>query len=139
MFESKDQPLHASTSEAVTNNVRVEVESQYAAERSQPFQNEWFFDYTVRITNERDETVQLLSRHWIITDATGHVEEVRGPGVVGEQPVLGPGESFQYTSGCPLRTSTGVMRGTYQMVTEDGDHFDVEIAPFALHEPYTVH
>jgi ApaG protein len=139
MYSSKDQPLHASASEAVTNNVRVEVESQYAPERSQPFQNEWFFDYTVRITNERDETVQLLSRHWIITDATGHVEEVRGPGVVGEQPVLGPGESFQYTSGCPLRTSTGVMRGTYQMVTEDGDHFDIEIAPFALHEPYTVH
>ena len=139
MSELKHQQLHANTSEAVTNHVRVEVESQYAPERSQPFQNEWFFDYTVRITNERDETVQLLSRHWIITDATGHVEEVRGPGVVGEQPVLGPGESFQYTSGCPLRTSTGVMRGTYQMVTEDGDHFDIEIAPFALHEPYTVH
>jgi ApaG protein len=139
MHESKDQPLHASTSEAVTNNVRVEVESQYAPERSQPFQNEWFFDYTVRITNERDETVQLLSRHWIITDATGHTQEVKGPGVVGEQPVLGPGESFKYTSGCPLPTSVGVMRGTYQMVTEDGDHFDVEIAPFALHEPYTVH
>jgi ApaG protein len=139
MRESKDQPLHASTSEAVTNNVRVEVESQYAAERSQPFQNEWFFHYTVRITNERDETVQLLSRHWIITDSTGHAEEIRGAGVVGEQPVLAPGESFQYTSGCPLRTSTGVMRGTYEMVTEDGDHFEVEIAPFALHEPYTVH
>jgi ApaG protein len=139
MYESKDQPLHASTSEAVTNNVRVEVESQYAPERSQPFQNEWFFTYTVRITNERDETVQLLSRHWIITDSTGHSQEVKGPGVVGEQPTLSPGESFQYTSGCPLPTSTGVMRGTYQMVTEDGDHFDVEIAPFALHEPYTVH
>jgi ApaG protein len=84
--------------------------------------------------------VQLLNRHWIITDASGHVEEVRGPGVVGEQPVLGPGESFQYTSGSRLKTSAGVMRGTYQMVlTESGDHFDVEIAPFALHEPYTVH
>jgi ApaG protein len=139
MHESKDQPLHASASEAVTNNVRVEVESVYAPERSQPFQNEWTFDYTVRITNERDETVQLLSRHWIITDATGHVEEARGPGVVNEQPVLAPGESFQYTSFCQLRTSTGLMRGTYQMVTEEGDHFDVEIAPFALHEPYTVH
>src|SRR5437899_4638298 len=136
---SKDQPLHASTSEAVTNNVRVEVESQYAPERSQPFQNEWFFDYTVRITNERDETVQLLSRHWIITDATGHSQEVKGPGVVGEQPVLGPGESFQYTSGCQLRTSSGVMRGTYQMLSVDGAQFDVEIAPFALHEPYTIH
>ena len=139
MSESKDQPLHGPTSEAVTNNVRVEVESQYAAEHSQPFQNHWFFYYTVRITNEGEETVQLLSRHWIITDANSHTEEVRGPGVVGEQPVLAPGESFQYTSGCPLKTSTGVMRGTYQMVTAAGGHFDVEIAPFALHEPYTVH
>ena len=131
--------LHASSSEAVTNNVRVEVESRYAAEQSQPFQSHWFFHYTVRITNEGEETVQLISRHWIITDATGHTEEVRGSGVVGEQPVLGPGESFQYTSGCPLKTSGGLMRGTYQMVTEDGDHFDVEIAPFQLHEPYTIH
>jgi ApaG protein len=136
----KEQPLHGPTSEAVTHNVRVEVESQYASEHSQPFQNQWFFYYTIRITNESDETVQLLSRHWIITDAGGHIEEVRGPGVVGEQPVLAPGESFQYTSGCPLKTSTGVMRGTYQMVVTDGDkRFDVEIAPFALHEPYTVH
>ena len=139
MPESKDQPLHASTSEAVTNNVRVEVESQYAPERSQPFEHQWFFYYTVRISNEGDDTVQLLSRHWIIRDATGHTEEVKGPGVVGEQPTLAPGESFQYTSGCPLPTSTGVMHGTYQMVAENGDHFDVEIAPFALHEPYTVH
>ena len=139
MSELKDQPLHASSSEAVTNNVRVEVESRYAPEHSQPFQNEWFFHYTVRIANEGEDTVQLLTRHWIITDATGHTEEVKGAGVVGEQPVLRPGESFQYTSGCPLKTSTGVMRGTYQMVTEDGEHFDVEIAPFALHEPYTVH
>ena len=139
MTESKDQPLRASTSEALTNNVRVEVESQYAAEHSQPFQSHWFFYYTVRITNEGVKTVQLLSRHWIITDATGQIEEVKGPGVVGEQPVLTTGESFQYTSGCPLKTSTGIMRGTYQMVTEEGDRFDVEIAPFALHEPYTVH
>jgi ApaG protein len=135
----KTQPLHASTSEAITNNVRVEVESQFAPDRSQPFENAWFFIYTVRITNEGNDRVQLLSRHWIITDATGHVEEVRGPGVIGEQPVLQPGESFQYTSSCELNTSTGVMLGTYQMVSEEGDHFDVEIAPFALHEPYTVH
>jgi ApaG protein len=139
MPEFKDQPLHASTSEAVTNNIRVEVESQYAPEHSQPFQNHWFFYYTVRITNEGEEKVQLLSRHWIITDDSGHTEEVKGPGVVGEQPVLGPGETFQYTSGCPLKTSTGIMHGTYSMVTGDGDHFDVEIAAFALHEPYTVH
>ncbi len=99
MPDPKGQPLHASTSEAVTNNVRVEVESQYAPERSQPMQNEWFFHYTVRITNEGDETVQLLSRHWVITDANGQTQEVRGPGVVGEQPVLAPGESFQHRSG----------------------------------------
>ena len=134
-----EEPLRACSSEAVTHNIRVEVESQYAPEHSQPFQNHWFFYYSVRITNEGEETVQLLSRHWVITDATCHQEEVRGPGVVGEQPVLAPGESFQYTSGCPLRTSAGVMRGTYQMVTADGMHFDVEIAPFALNEPYTIH
>lgn len=139
MPEHKSSAPHGSSSEAVTNNVRVEVESQYAPERSQPFQNHWFFHYTVRISNEGDETVQLLSRHWIITDGTGKVEEVRGPGVVGEQPVLAPGETFEYTSGCPLPTATGTMRGTYQMVTEDGTHFDVEIAPFTLMEPYTVH
>jgi ApaG protein len=137
--ETKDPSLHASTSEALTNNVRVEVESQYAAEHSQPFQHHWFFYYTVRITNEGSDTVRLVSRHWIITDAAGHTEEVKGPGVVGEQPNLGPGESFQYTSGCPLKTSAGVMHGTYQMITKDGEHFDVDIAPFALHEPYTVH
>jgi ApaG protein len=139
MSESKDPQLHSSTSEAITNNVRVEVESGYAPELSRPFQNQWVFHYTVRITNEGDETVQLLSRHWIIEDACGHVDEVKGPGVVGEQPILSPGEAFQYRSRCQLATATGVMRGTYQMVTADGDHFDVEIAPFSLHEPYTVH
>jgi ApaG protein len=133
---SSQQP---STSEAVTNNVRVEVEARYAAQHSQPFKNKWLFHYTVKITNEGDDTVQLLSRHWIITACDGHVEEVRGPGVVGEQPVLAPGETFEYTSGCELRTSSGTMHGTYQMVTEDGDHFDVEIAPFTMSEPYTVH
>lgn len=135
----RNQPLRASSSEAITNSVRVEVESHFAPEHSQPFQCQWFFHYTVRITNEGDDTVQLLSRHWIVTDERSHTEEFKGPGVVGEQPVLAPGESFQYTSGCPLRTSSGVMHGTYQMVTADGDHFDAEIAPFALHEPYTVH
>jgi ApaG protein len=127
------------TSEAVTRGIRVHVESEYTPERSRPHHNEWFFLYTIRITNESDETVQLISRHWIITDATGHVEEVRGPGVVGQQPVLAPGQSFQYTSGCPLSTPFGSMRGTYQMVTADGDRFDAEVAPFELSEPYTVH
>ena len=139
MSHSNKLTKHTSSSEAVTNNVRVEVESQYAPDHSQPFQNHWFFHYTVKITNEGDDTVQLLSRHWVITDTSGHTDEVKGPGVVGEQPVLAPGESFGYTSGCPLKTSSGVMRGTYSMVSESGEHFDVEIAPFALHEPYTVH
>jgi ApaG protein len=139
MSEFKVQPLRASASEAITNNVRVEVEARFAADRSRTFDNEWVFIYSVRITNEGDDTVQLLGRHWIITDATGHTEEIRKPGVVGAQPVLQPGESFQYSSSCELTTSNGLMRGTYQMVTEDGEHFDVEIAPFSLHEPYTVH
>jgi ApaG protein len=127
------------TSEAVTRGVRVQVESQYASERSDPAKNQWFFVYSVRITNEGQETVQLLTRHWIITDGTGHLEEVRGPGVVGKQPTLKPGESFEYTSGCPLGTPFGVMEGTYQMVTEQGERFDAKIAPFTLSEPYTVH
>jgi ApaG protein len=127
------------TSEAVTRGIRVHVESEYAPERSDPARNEWFFLYTVRITNEGGEAVQLLTRHWIITDGTGHVEEVRGPGVVGKQPVLKPGESFEYTSGCPLSTPFGVMEGTYQMVSQAGERFDARIAPFTLSEPYTVH
>jgi ApaG protein len=139
MSDSKKLPNYASTSEAITNSVRVEVESQYAPEHSQPFQSNWRFYYTIRITNEGDETVQLLSRHWIATDSTGRTEEVKGPGVVGEQPVLAPGESFQYTSSWPLKTPMGVLRGTYQMVSESGSHFQVEIAPFELREPYTVH
>ncbi len=127
------------TSDAVTRGVRVHVESEYAPERSQPAQQQWFFLYTITITNEGTDTVQLLTRHWIITDGTGKVEEVRGPGVVGKQPTLAPGESFTYTSGCPLETPFGVMQGTYQMVTSGGDHFDAKIAPFTLSEPYTVH
>jgi ApaG protein len=127
------------TSEAVTRGVRVQVESEYAPDRSDPSRNEWFFLYSIRITNEGSETVQLLTRHWIITDGTGHVEEVRGPGVVGKQPILAPGESFEYTSGCPLSTPFGVMEGTYQMTTAGGERFDAKVAPFTLSEPYTVH
>jgi ApaG protein len=123
------------SSEAVTNNVRVEVESKYSPEHSQLFQDRWVFQYFIRITNEGSETVHLLSRHWIITDALEHTEEVRGRGVVGEQPVLGPGESFEYSSWCPLKTSTGVMRGAYRMINESGNQFDIEIAPFCLRAP----
>ena len=127
------------TSEATTRSIRVHVTSEYSPERSQPSEHQWFFLYAVMISNEGPETVQLVTRHWIITDANGHVEEVRGPGVVGEQPVLEPGDSFEYTSGCPLSTSFGTMHGTYQMVTRGGETFDVQIAPFTLSEPYTVH
>ena len=138
MSES-NQPLHASCSEAITNNVRVEVESQYAPERSLPFQSQWFFHYTVRITNERDQTVQLLSRHWVITDANGKVIEVKGLGVVGQQPLLKPGESFEYTSGTHLETAVGTMRGTYQMLADDGWHFDAPIPSFTLSVPRILH
>jgi ApaG protein len=114
--------------------VRVEVQARFSASRSDPKKREWFFLYTINIKNEARETVQLVNRHWIITDAHGHVEEVRGPGVVGKQPVLKMGESFEYTSGCPLKTPFGSMRGTYEMVTDAGEHFDASIAPFALRE-----
>ena len=124
-------------SEAVTRNVRVHVESEFAPGRSSPAENKWFFLYTIRITNEGAETVQLLSRHWIITDAMGEVREIRGPGVVGKQPVLEPGESFEYTSGCDLATPFGTMRGTYQMVTSEREDFEIEIPAFTLTEPYT--
>ena len=127
------------TSEAVTRGIRVSVEAVYSPPHSRPSQQQWFFVYTIRIANEGDETVQLVSRHWIITDAVGSVEQVRGLGVVGEQPVLEPGEMFEYSSGCPLPTPSGEMCGTYQMVTGQGDKFDVEIARFALEAPYTIH
>lgn len=126
-------------SEAVTHSIRVEVLSRYSPENSLPHQGQWVFQYTVRITNQRTETVQLLTRHWIITDAIEETHHVRGPGVVGEQPVLAPGESFKYSSWCPLTTPTGRMHGTYTMARADGSQFDVDIAPFALRAPYTVH
>jgi ApaG protein len=126
-------------SEALTRGIRVRVQSEYSPDQSAPSKNQWFFLYTVTISNESADTIQLLTRRWIITDGTGHIEEVRGPGVVGKQPTLKPEESFEYTSGCPLSTPFGVMEGTYQMVTQDGERFDVKIAPFTLSEPYTVH
>jgi ApaG protein len=127
------------TSDATTRGVQVSVVSEYAPERSRPDEKHWFFLYTITISNNSEVTVQLISRHWVITDGNSHVEEVKGPGVVGEQPVLSPGESFTYTSGCPLRTPFGKMEGTYQMVTADAQEFDAKIAPFTLSEPYTVH
>ena len=126
-------------SKAVTRGVRIEVTTEYDPSRSFPEHNRWFYLYTVEISNDGSETVQLVSRHWIITDATGHVEEVKGPGVVGESPVLEEGESFEYTSGCPLATPYGSMHGTYQMVTADGDRFDAKIGEFVLGQPQSLH
>lgn len=126
-------------SQAVTRGIRVEVRSFYVPERSEPDEEQWFFAYQIAISNEGEETAQLVSRHWVITDGDGKQEEVRGPGVVGEQPVLAPGESFEYTSACPLTTPVGTMQGTYQMRTESGEDFDAEIAPFSLGEPRSFH
>jgi ApaG protein len=128
-----------STSEITTNGISVTVESVYSPEHSAPARSSWFFLYTIRITNESHQSAQLLSRHWVITDATGHREEVKGPGVVGEQPVLEPGESFEYTSGCPLSTPFGTMRGRYLMELDDETRFEAEIATFELSQPNSLH
>lgn len=126
-------------SDTTTRGIRIQVRSQYLPERSTPRDSQYLFAYHIRVSNEGEETAQLLSREWIINDADGHVERVKGPGVVGEQPVLEPGEAYEYSSGCPLPTPSGDMHGTYQMVNGDGDQFDVEIAPFLLEAPYTIH
>lgn len=122
-------------SDTTTRGVRVEVRTAYVPERSAPQESRYFFAYRIRISNVGEETVQLLSRHWVISDGEGNEEHVRGPGVVGEQPVLEPDRSFEYTSFCPLPTPIGSMRGTYRMVTAGGSAFDAEIAPFPLAVP----
>lgn len=125
-------------SDTTTRGIRVQVESFYEEERSSPEESYYFFAYQVRISNEGEETAQLISREWIITDAQGQEQRVQGPGVVGEQPVLRPGDLFEYTSFCPLPTPVGTMHGTYQMVTPDGERFDAVIAPFSLATPHAV-
>jgi ApaG protein len=112
------------------------VEPRYLQEESRPDEGRFFFAYTVEITNLNPERVQLKSRHWRIIDGTGAVQEVRGPGVVGKQPVLGPGESFTYTSGCPLGTPDGTMVGTYTMASATGETFDASIPAFSLDSPH---
>ena len=121
--------------DAVTRGVRVRARSQFVPERSAPDRDFYFFAYRIVIANEGDETVQLLARHWIITDGNGKTQEVKGPGVVGQQPVLAPGEHYAYTSACPLPTPVGTMHGSYQMVTDEGEHFDARVAPFGLALP----
>jgi ApaG protein len=125
-------------STAVTEGIRVTVKVSYVPEQSAPRTKRYVFAYTIRITNEGAESAQLKTRHWIIVDGNGKHEEVRGPGVVGQQPFLRPGDSFEYTSGCVLTTPRGEMRGTYQMHRSDGRVFDATIAPFALALPYSI-
>ena len=121
---------------AETRSIEVKVTPKYVPERSSSEKGYYFWAYTIAIANHGRETVQLKTRHWRITDALGKLQEVRGPGVVGEQPVLKPGERFEYTSGVPLTTATGTMSGTYQMVTENGEQFDVEVPAFSLDSPH---
>lgn len=125
-------------STAITNGIRVSVQAVYVPEQSAPMAKRYVFAYTVKIANEGNASAQLRSRHWMITDAGGKLEEVRGPGVVGQQPLLRPGEEFEYTSGCVLQTPRGEMKGTYQMQRPDGSSFDATIAPFSLSLPYTL-
>jgi ApaG protein len=128
----------APVSAAITNGIRVTVSTVYVPSQSSPTAHRYVFAYTIRIANEGTQTVQLRSRHWIITHGNGKVEEVRGPGVVGQQPVLKPGEHFEYTSGCILDTPRGTMHGTYQMHPAEGPMFDAEIAEFQLAMPHSL-
>ena len=120
---------------SVTHNIEVSVTPQYLTDRSSPETGEYFWAYTIEITNRGADTVQLRSRHWRITDALGRRQEVRGAGVVGKQPVLKPGDSFEYTSGVPLATPSGFMTGSYGMVGSNGEAFDIEIPTFSLDGP----
>jgi ApaG protein len=117
---------------AVTRKIEVTVTPRFLTERSSPKDNYYFWSYTIDIANHGSETVQLKTRHWRITDALGRLQEVKGPGVVGEEPVLKPGESFEYTSGVPLPTPSGFMAGSYGMITATGDPFEIEIPAFSL-------
>ena len=120
---------------AVTHDIQVTVLPQFVPDRSDAETGRYFWAYTVEITNRRSRSVQLVSRHWKITDGRGRTEEVKGAGVVGEQPILQPGETFRYTSGCPLNTPSGIMGGAYRMVDEDGSGFEVIIPTFSLDSP----
>jgi ApaG protein len=122
--------------ERVTRGIRVAVEPSYLDDQSDPDESQYLWSYTVTIENNGPESVQLLSRYWHITDGAGHIQEVRGPGVVGAQPVIAPGQTFQYTSGCPLPTASGHMVGRYQMKAASGEAFEAEIPPFILESPH---
>jgi ApaG protein len=119
-----------------TRSIRVAVRPSYLDDQSDPEDDRYVWSYTVTIENHGEEPVQLLSRYWNITDGIGRVQEVRGAGVVGAQPVIAPGEKFQYTSGCPLETASGYMIGRYQMMSASGESFEAEIPGFLLESPY---
>jgi ApaG protein len=121
---------------ATTQGIRVCVEPRFVEEESQPEKRKFFFAYTVEITNTSTKSVQLRSRHWRIIDGEGNIQEVRGAGVVGEQPTLEPGETFRYTSGCPLTTPDGTMQGSYTMIADSGETFRAEIPAFSLDSPF---
>ncbi len=123
----------------MSQNINVDVDTLYIESESSPANSQYVFAYTITITNDGTEAAKLMTRHWVITDANGHVEEVHGDGVVGEQPYLKPGEGFQYTSGAVLKTPVGTMSGSYQMVTDNGSNFDAEIPEFILSSPRTLH
>ena len=123
----------------MTQPIDINVETFFIESQSNPDKDYFVFAYTITITNSGTEAAKLMTRHWIITDANGHIEEVRGDGVVGEQPYLKPGEGFQYTSGAVLKTPVGTMSGSYQMLTDDGSNFDAEIPEFILSSPRTLH
>jgi len=121
------------------NLITVDVETNYIEGESSPDENRYVFSYTITIRNEGETPARLMTRHWIITDANGQVQEVRGEGVVGEKPHLNPGEGFKYTSGTILETPVGTMQGSYQMVSDEGEHFEAEIDPFRLSVPRMLH
>ncbi len=128
-----------STQKLLRSQFQISVKAQYVASESKPEANYYFFSYKIQITNAGKTPAQLMSRHWIITDSLGEVEEVRGAGVIGLQPKINPGQSFEYESVCPLSTASGSMKGSYQMVADDGGTFDIEIPEFYLIAPTALH
>ena len=125
-------------SNTISKKIRIHVRTEYIPHRSDPSKPIYYFAYHITITNESNEKIQLISRYWHITDSNGNVEEIRGPGVVGKQPNLKAGDSFEYTSFCPLATEFGVMQGTFQMVLKNGETFDTRIKPFKLAVPFSM-
>ena len=121
--------------EQTTRGMLVRVRPEYLPDQSDPAERHFVWAYQIEVENRGEETVQLIARHWVITDANGKVEEVRGPGVVGEQPTLKPGEAFRYASGCPLPTPSGSMAGEFEMLTEEGERFEIEVPAFSLDLP----